>query len=138
MSQGGRSPTQAALPAGGVPSARLYLSKVDSARHTLAGKEIESGEPLRDLVDVPTVTLAEVVGSGCDLLKPDCEGAEFEALLGVDDETLRRPQRIIVKFHRFAGSPDVIVDRLEAVGMKVDRLGRNESVGLLGARLHSG
>ena len=32
------------------------------------GKEIESREALRDSVDVPIVTLADVVGSGCDLL----------------------------------------------------------------------
>jgi FkbM family methyltransferase len=132
------SPTQAALAAGGVPSVRLYLNKMDSTRHTLVGKEIESGEPLRDFVDVPTVTLADVVSSGCDLLKLDCEGAEFEALLGADDETLRRAQRIILEFHRFAGSPDEIVDRLETAGMKVNLLGENQSVGLIGARIESG
>ncbi len=100
----------------------------------MAGKEIESGEPLRDFVDVPTVTLADVVGSGCDLLKLDCEGAEFEALLGADDDTLRRAQRIILEFHRIAGSAEVIVDRLEAAGMTVTLLEEIESVGLIGAR----
>ncbi len=132
------SPTQAALAGGSVSSVRLYLSDVDSTRNTLVGKEIESGKPLRDFVDVPTVTLAEVVGSGCDLLKLDCEGAEFEALRGATDETLRRAQRIILEFHRFAGSPEAIVDRLEAAGMTVSRLGENESVGLIGARFESG
>jgi FkbM family methyltransferase len=132
------SPRQAALAGTSAPSVRLYLSEVDSTRNTLAGKEIESGEPLRDFVDVPTVTLPDVLGSGCDLLKLDCEGAEFEALLNADDETLRRARRIILEFHRFAGSPEAIVDRLETVGMQVSRLGGNESVGLIGARLGSG
>jgi len=132
------SPTQAALADRAVPAVRLYLSEVDSTRHTLVGKEIESGEPLSDFVDVPTVTLADVVGAGCDLLKLDCEGAEFEALLGADDDTLRRAQRIILEFHRFAGSPEVIVDRLEAAGMTVKVLWELESVGLIGARLGSG
>jgi FkbM family methyltransferase len=129
------APKQAALAARAVPAVRLYLSELDSTRHTLVGKEIESGEPLRDFVDVPTVTLADVVGSGCDLLKLDCEGAEFDALLGADDDTLRRAQRIILEYHRIAGSPEVIVARLEAAGMTVNLLGANESVGLIGARL---
>jgi hypothetical protein len=81
------------------------------------------------------VTLADVVGVGCDLLKLDCEGAEFDALLSADDETLRRAQRIILEFHRIVGSPDVIVDRLEAAGMDVNVLWEIESVGLIGARL---
>lgn len=131
------SPRQAALVGQARPAVRLYLSELDSTRHTLTAKEIESGEALRDFVDVPTVTLADVVGSGCDLLKLDCEGAEFEALLGADDDTLRRAQRIILEFHRIAGSPEVIVDRLEAVGMDVDMLAENEAVGLIGARLDS-
>ena len=92
----------------------------------------------RNFVDVPTVTLADVVGSGCDLLKLDCEGAEFEALLAADDDTLLRAQRIILEFHRIAGSPEMIVDRLEAAGMEVDTLAASESVGLIGARARSG
>jgi hypothetical protein len=83
------------------------------------------------------VTLAEVVGSGCDLLKLDCEGVEFDVLLGADDNTLRRAQRIILEFHRIAGPPEVIVNRLEAAGMKVNLLTEIESVGLIGAHLGS-
>jgi FkbM family methyltransferase len=131
------SPRQAALVTEPGPTVRLYLSELDSTRHTVVGKEIESGEPLRDFVDVPTVTLVDVVGSGCDLLKLDCEGTEFEALLGADDETLRRAQRIILEFHRIAGSPEAIVDRLEAAGMEVDVLAASDSVGLIGARVSS-
>lgn len=129
------SPRQAALVGKAVPTVRLYLSEVDSTRNTVAGKEIESGERLGDFVDVPTVTLEDVVGSGCDLLKLDCEGAEFESVLHADDDTLRRAQRIILEFHRIAGSPEVIVDRLEAAGLKVNVLWESESVGLIGARV---
>jgi FkbM family methyltransferase len=129
------SPRQAALVGEAVPTVRLYLSELDSTRNTATGMEIESGETLRDFVDVPTVTLEDVVGSGCDLLKLDCEGAEFEALLGAEDETVRRAQRIILEFHRIAGSPELIVERLEAAGMEVNVLSEIESVGLIGARL---
>ena len=127
------SSRQAALVGEAAPTVQLYLSELDSTRHTALGREIESGALLRNFVDVPTVTLADVVGSGCDLLKLDCEGAEFEALLAADDDTLLRAQRIILEFHRIAGSPEMIVDRLEAAGMEVGLLSENEAVGLLGA-----
>ena len=70
-------------------------------------------------------------------MKLDCEGAEFEALLGADDDTLRQAQGITLEFHRITGSPEVIVDRLEAAGMDVELLAASESVGLIGARLPS-
>lgn len=129
------TPEQAALVGRPVPTVRLYLSEMDSTRNTLVGREIESGEPLRNFVDVPAVTLEDVVGAGCDLLKLDCEGAEFEALLGADDATLRRARRIILEFHRLAGSPDAIVERLEAAGLDAAVLAATESVGLIGARV---
>jgi FkbM family methyltransferase len=129
------SPKQLALAGRAEPAARLYLSDVASTRHTLLGQEIESGERLGDFVDVSTVTLADVIGSGCDLLKLDCEGAEFDALLRADDTVLRRARRLIVEFHRIAGSPQVLIDRLEKAGMNVDMLEAHEAVGLIGARL---
>jgi FkbM family methyltransferase len=132
------SPRQAALVGDAVPAVRLYLSGVRSTRHTLLAKEIESGAPLGgEFVDVPTVTLADVVGEGCDLLKLDCEGAEFEALLRADDETLRRAQRLVVEYHRIGGEPEEIVERLEAAGLEVEVLWDSEAVGAIGARLPS-
>jgi FkbM family methyltransferase len=128
------SPRQAALVGEVTPSVRLYLSGVRSTRHTVVGKEILSGTPLHDHVDVPATTLDAVVGSGCDLLKLDCEGAEFDALLRCEDEVLRRARRIILEFHRVAGSPERIVDRLESAGMEVDYLDDRGAVGLIGAR----
>ena len=130
-------PRRAALVGGAAQSVRLYLSDVRSTRHTLLAKEIESGMPLRDFIDVPAVTLVDVVGDGCDLLNLDCEGAEFDALLRADDETLRRAQRLFVEYHRIGGSPEVLVERLEAAGMDVDVVWASEDVGMLGARLAS-
>jgi FkbM family methyltransferase len=131
------SPRQAALVGEAVAAVRLYLSGVRSTRHTLLAKEIESGAPLREFIDVPTVTVADVVGDGCDLLKLDCEGAEFEALLRADDETLRRAQRLVVEYHRIGGEPEEILDRLKAAGLDVKVLWTSEAVGAIGARLPS-
>ena len=65
----------------------------------------------------------------------DCEGAEFEALLRSDDQTLRRAQRLVVEYHRIGGEPEVIVERLEAAGLEVDVLWTSEAVGAIGACL---
>ncbi len=130
------STRQAALVGEAVPAVRLYLSGVRSTRHTLLAKEIESGAPLRgEFIDVPTVTVADVVGEGCDLLKLDCEGAEFEALRQADDETLRRAQRLVIEYHRIGGEPEEIVHRLVAAGLDVEVLWRSDAVGAIGARL---
>jgi len=48
---------------------------------------------------------------------------------------LRRAQRIILEFHRIAGSPEDIIDRITAAGMTADVLADQETVGLIGARL---
>jgi FkbM family methyltransferase len=59
----------------------------------------------------------------CDLLKLDCEGAEFDILLACSDETLRRVRRIAMEYHRWAGAGlvDRLVERLTVLGFSVDR-----------------
>ncbi len=128
-------PVQAALIGDGASVARLYLSDIRSTRHTLTGKEIESGRPLTDFVEVPALSLGEIVGDGCDLLKLDCEGAEFDAILRTDDDVLRRARRIVVEFHRVAGDPSLLTARLAEAGMQASVLSTAEdgSVGVIGA-----
>jgi FkbM family methyltransferase len=56
---------------------------------------------------VETVSLAQVLerlpGSHCDLLKVDCEGCEYDLLLGSSPETLAKVQRISAETHEQAG-----------------------------------
>jgi FkbM family methyltransferase len=116
--------------------AKLYRSSIRSTRHTLTGREILSGEQLYDSVDVPAITLDEVLAFPCDLLKVDCEGAEFEMLFAVSDEALSRAQRIILEFHRSAGDPETLIRRLGTVGFDTSILAgasSHEPVGLIGA-----
>jgi FkbM family methyltransferase len=65
-------------------------------------KEIE-GEPPKDAVEVPAVTLAFVISrhglAQVDLLKLDCEGAEYEILMTARKETLDRIHRIVMEYH---------------------------------------
>ena len=78
--------------------------------------DISAGEPLQisssevvvearagQTVAVPAVTLADVLAehdvAQVDLLKLDCEGAEYEILMSASAETLSPVQRIIMEYH---------------------------------------
>lgn len=58
-------------------------------------------------VTVECTTLEAIVqnqcGGRCDFLKMDCEGAEFEILLGCSDDTLRRIGVIAMEVHEGVG-----------------------------------
>ena len=63
-----------------------------------ANKQVDSGK-----VIVPSITLAqafEATGIAlCNLLKIDCEGAEYEILFNTPAEILNRVERIIMEYH---------------------------------------
>lgn len=122
--------------------------QVTSVRAALVSRVPDSGEVLLDQgsdasthhaigasgVAVPAVSLTEAIGQGCDLLKLDCEGAEFALIAGTPDEVLRRARRIACETHAWAGDPDAVSDRLEALGFRVQTRRKGPELGLLLAR----
>lgn len=64
--------------------------------------------------DTPTVTLEQVVGDvlDWDVLKIDCEGAEFDVLLNAPLDTLRRFHWIVGEIHLRSGDIQNIWQRL--------------------------
>jgi FkbM family methyltransferase len=70
-------------------------------------------------IDVPALALADAIGRGCDLLKLDCEGAEFELVHDTDAEVWSRVRRVACEVHPWAGQVAAFVDRLEAIGFSV-------------------
>lgn len=66
--------------------------------------------------DTGSVTLAFIlkeVGGTIDLLKIDCEGAEYEIL--ADTESLKHVKAIRGEFHRAFGDADALLERVRAV-----------------------
>jgi FkbM family methyltransferase len=93
-----RAAIVAEAPAGGTVA--LGIDPAADTHHSLGGGSTS--------IDVPAVTLATAIGEGCDLLKLDCEGAEFDLLAETPDAALRRARRIACEIHDWSGDPAAI------------------------------
>lgn len=76
--------------------------------------------------EVDVITLDDVFDAGaidgCDLLKLDCEGAEYEIILGAAATTLRRIGRVVMECHRGGEATPLDLERhLVAAGFDVRR-----------------
>jgi FkbM family methyltransferase len=113
---------------------RLYLHDDRSTRNTILPREIGTGTTLEQHIDVRVVGIDEVLRDGCDLLKVDCEGAEFDIFAQVSDQALSGVTGIVVEFHRTAGDPDILLDRLRQAGFIAAVVsGHAEPFGVIGA-----
>lgn len=88
--------------------------------------------------EIDTIPLREVFDSGqmerCDLLKLDCEGAEYEILASLPDEYFNRINRICMEYHQIRDSNRLLADmmhRLEKLGYRVTVVSHTEGLGLL-------
>jgi FkbM family methyltransferase len=86
-------------------------------------------EPDATRVTVDCLSLADAFAAygvdRCDLLKLDCEGAEYPIVLGAPADIWSRVERVAMEFHRVEGAPpdwcaDGIAARLSACGHDVD------------------
>ena len=87
-----------------------------------------------ETVHVPAVALTEAIGDGCDLLKLDVEGSEFELLTGTPADVLARARRIACEVHPWAGEPAALSERLEAAGHRVEVRSKRDGLALIFAR----
>src|SRR5262245_9717458 len=78
----------------------LYTVTGLTGQHRTAGDDSAAAAPA---IRVPATTLARAFDergiARCDLLKIDCEGAEFEIVLGLDGAVLDRVARIVLEYH---------------------------------------
>lgn len=79
-----------------------------------------------DGVEVDVITLEDVFRANgverCDLLKLDCEGAEYEIVLGAGPAALGRVRRVVMECHRGGAATPLDLERhLAASGFDVRR-----------------
>jgi len=75
------------------------------------------------VIEAPAVTLHEIFQHHrlvmCDLVKMDCEGAEYDVFQHAATEDLRRIRAIIMEYHP-NGNIEVIAQRLRGLGFHVE------------------
>ena len=102
-----------AAPPGGV--VRLETDPASDTRHRVGQAGME----------VPAVALAEAIGDGCDLLKLDCDGSEFELVEETASEAWLKARRVACEAHPWAGDVNTLSARLDEIGFRtrVERRG---------------
>lgn len=76
----------------------------------------------KSYIEVNCITLKEIIGliSKCDLLKINCEGAEYEILLGTPQEYLNKVGRMSMDCHNITGHSGYdLKNYLEKMGFEV-------------------
>lgn len=105
----------------------MFLSADNSGGHSLQQlPATASGGAATE--SVTTISLGDLFAregvERCALLKCDVEGAEFDALLGADLDTLRRVERVAVELHLTpdtpAGRADALRAHLRAAGFALE------------------
>jgi FkbM family methyltransferase len=121
--------------AGAKGSRALHVS-ANPAGHSL--HIVEAGGS--GIMPVPTVTLADVLAThslpAIDLLKMDCEGAEYEILEAAVHEALPRVRRIAMEAHRLDGArtPERLVSLLESQGFCVRTQSKDDATAMVWAQ----
>jgi len=84
-------------------------------------------QAFRKSLQVVSMTLDELFEleriERCDLLKLDCEGAEYEIFASVTSNCVKRIDRIVLEYHEWVEgqSSEVLKKRLEGFGFKTQR-----------------
>lgn len=84
-----------------------------------SGKTFEFEEDTANGVEIPKITLEEIVSELSDsnlVLKLDCEGCEYDVILGSSDDTIKKFDHILLEFHNGFQN---ISDKLKNLGFKV-------------------
>lgn len=119
---------------------KLYAA----SRHTrssLLPADVISGDLLETYSEVPTISLErllEEVGP-VDLLKMDCEGAEYEIFASAPPEALKKAKRMVIEYHGWKASEPVrrLIQQLTEAGFSVRVVPSDlgEPLGMIFARL---
>jgi FkbM family methyltransferase len=117
-------------------SGEINLNFDTTDSFTTSATIFASKEGKGESLSVPCVTLKEIMDENaiekCDLLKMDCEGAEYDILYNCPPDYLRRIDQIAMEVHR-GGQKNQNIEVMEAFLRKQGFLTRRRPVGMLWA-----
>jgi FkbM family methyltransferase len=110
---------------------KIYQNKCDQAAHTIFGTG-------KNFVEVKALSLQEIFESNsivkCNLLKLDCEGAEYEILGSLPEEYFKKIDRICLEYHPIENSTVLLHNlktHLDKLGYKIMDYPMINGLGLL-------
>jgi len=110
---------------GGTEGTVELQARGPAARNTIYCSD-NYGSIFRAIAQVHVVTLDRIFSEQgiehCDLLKLDCEGAEYDILYAASETTLARIRRIAMEYHVGMNQhrPELLAAKLEQCGFTVD------------------
>ncbi len=101
---------------------KLYQSERNT-RHSILGFDVATGQKLENYVEIPSINLDTILKDfdSIDLLKMDCEGAEFEIISSVSEKSLNKVEKIVMEYHSSIDSPALskLLNKLRKFGYDV-------------------
>lgn len=101
---------------------RFYKAE-RSTRHTITGVDVVSNAPLSNYEEVLSLSLNDALQElkHVDLVKMDCEGAEYEIIFNADISTLQKVDKFVVEYHGYFDSVNVqkLIEKLKQAGFLV-------------------
>lgn len=112
---------------------KIYLNS-DQAGHSIF---LES----KSFIDVNSTTLKKIIDDNkidmCNLLKIDCEGAEYEIIESLPDQYLRRIEKMIIEYHFADLKPEALgklVNKLKTNSFDISLIEHSSGMGLIYAK----
>ena len=112
----------------------LFLDSFDDSAHSIYG----SG---KNSIQIKGITLRKIMQenqiSKCNMLKMDCEGAEFEIIESLPDNELLKIDKLCLEYHlkgNNLSSLDILRNRLEKMNYNVNIKPTNNFLGMLYAK----
>lgn len=111
--------------------AKFYSSNTDFAAGSLLKKS-------KNYFEVNTTSIPEIFNENslkcCNILKLDCEGAEYEILLNLKKEFFQKIEKICMEYHNLKTIPydeNDLVKKLEMFNFKVKKIKKSKTYGYI-------